>query len=134
MASPPMQGEGAPGPSIARSFIGLGVGEAAARLIAFATTLVIARRLGAEGLGIVSFAFAVLLYLQRVVDAGFDLGIGIREAAARRQNLRDFVPPVLMFRLALAAGLGPAFGPNPRLGFPGLQPRSGGSPVYSGRA
>lgn len=103
MASPPMQGEGAPGPSIVRSFIGLGVGEAAARLIAFATTLVIARRLGAEGLGIVSFAFAVLLYLQRVVDAGFDLGIGIREAAARRQNLRDFVPPVLMFRLALAA-------------------------------
>ena len=101
MASPPM--EGGSGPSIVRSFIGLGVGEAAARLIAFATTLVIARRLGAEGLGVVSFAFAILLYLQRVVDAGFDLGIGIREAASRRQNLRDFVPPVLTFRLALAA-------------------------------
>ena len=101
MASPPM--EGGFGSSIVRSFIGLGVGEAAARLIAFATTLIIARRLGAEGLGIVSFAFAILLYLQRVVDAGFDLGIGIREAASRRQNLRDFVPPVLTFRLALAS-------------------------------
>jgi O-antigen/teichoic acid export membrane protein len=101
MASPPM--EGGSGPSVVRSFIGLGVGEAAARLIAFATTLLIARRLGAEGLGVVSFAFAILLYLQRVVDAGFDLGIGIREAASRRQNLRDFVPPVLTFRLALAA-------------------------------
>ena len=100
MASPPV--EGTPGPSFVRSFIGLGVGEAAARLVAFATTLVIARRLGAEGLGVVSFAFAILLYLQRVVDAGFDLGIGIREAATRRQNLRDFVPPVLTFRLALA--------------------------------
>jgi O-antigen/teichoic acid export membrane protein len=101
MASPPVE-EPTP-PSIARSFIGLGVGEAAARLIAFATTLVIARRLGAEGLGVVSFAFAILLYLQRIVDAGFDLGIGIREAATRRQNLRDFVPPVLTFRFALAA-------------------------------
>jgi O-antigen/teichoic acid export membrane protein len=94
--------EGATPPSIVRSFVGLGLGEATARLIAFATTLVIARRLGAEGLGVVSFAFAILLYLQRVVDAGFDLGIGIREAATRRQNLRDFVPPVLTFRLALA--------------------------------
>ena len=62
----------------------------------------IARRLGADGLGVVSFAFAILLYLQRVVDAGFDLGIGIREAASRRQNLRDFVPPVLAFRLVIA--------------------------------
>ena len=102
MSSPPMEGE-RPGSSIVRSFIGLGIGEAAARLIAFGTTLVIARRLGADGLGVVSFAFAILLYLQRVVDVGFDLGIGIREAASRRQNLRDFVPPVLTFRLALAA-------------------------------
>jgi O-antigen/teichoic acid export membrane protein len=100
MTSPPVEGAT---PSVARGFIGLGVGEAAARLLAFATTLIIARRLGTEGLGVVSFAFAILLYLQRVVDAGFDLGIGIREAATRRQNLRDFVPPVLTFRLALAA-------------------------------
>lgn len=89
--------------SIVRSFIGLGIGEAAARLIAFTATLIIARRLGAEGLGIASFAFAVVLYLKRLVDAGFDLGIGIREAATRRQNLREFVPPVLTFRLVIAA-------------------------------
>ena len=101
MSSPPV--EGSPTPSIARSFIRLGVGEAAARLIAFATTFVIARRLGTEGLGVVSFAFAILLYLQRVVDAGFDLGIGIREAAKGRQHLRDFVSPVLTFRFVLAA-------------------------------
>lgn len=101
MSSAPV--EVSSGPSVARSFIGLGIGEAGARLIAFVTTLVIARRLGTDGLGVISFAFAILLYLQRVVDAGFDLGIGIREAANRRQNLRDFVPPVLTFRLVLAA-------------------------------
>ena len=101
MSSPPVEGN--PTPSLPQSFIRLGVGEAAARLIAFVTTFVIARRLGTEGLGVVSFAFAILLYLQRVVDAGFDLGIGIREAAKRRQHLRDFVPPVLTFRFVLAA-------------------------------
>src|SRR5688572_29740424 len=101
MSSAPVEVSSAP--CAARSFIGLGIGEAGARLIAFATTLLIARRLGTDGLGVISFAFAILLYLQRVVDAGFDLGIGIREAANRRQNLRDFVPPVLTFRLVLAA-------------------------------
>ena len=102
MARPPV--DGARNLSILRSFVALGIGEAAARVIGFAATLVIARRLGTEGLGIASFAFTIVLYLKRVVDAGFDLGIGIREAATRRQNLREFVPPVLTFRLVLAAG------------------------------
>lgn len=101
MTSPPV--DGAKTHSAVRGFIGLGRGEAAARLIAFTATLVIARRLGAEGLGIVFFAFAVVLYLKQLVDAGFDLGIGIREAATRHQNLREFIPPVLTFRLVLAA-------------------------------
>ena len=91
--------------SLTRSFVGLGLGEAAARLIAFVTTLLIARRLGADGLGIVSFSFAILLYLQRFVDAGFDLGIGIREAASRQARLASFVPPVLALRLAMAMGM-----------------------------
>lgn len=86
-------------------FVGLGVGEAAARLIAFVTMLIIARRLGTEGLGVIAFATAVLLYLQRVVDAGFDLGIGIREAAARQGELSTFVPPVLALRSAIAVGV-----------------------------
>lgn len=88
--------------TIARSFLALGGGEAAARVIAFAAMLVVARRLGAEALGVVSFSMAVLLYLTRIVDAGFDLGIGIREAAARRDSIGEFVPPVLAFRLLLA--------------------------------
>jgi O-antigen/teichoic acid export membrane protein len=88
--------------TIGRSFLALGGGEAAARIIAFGAVLVVAQRLGPEGLGVVSFSLAVMLYVSRVVDAGFDMGIGIREAAARRETLGDFVPPVLAFRLLLA--------------------------------
>ncbi|HEY5547600.1 MAG TPA: oligosaccharide flippase family protein [Gemmatimonadaceae bacterium] len=91
--------------TIARSFLALGTGEALARVIAFAAMLIVARRLGAEGLGVVSFSLAVLLYLARVVDAGFDLGIGVREAAARRESLGEFVPAVLAFRLVLAVAV-----------------------------
>ncbi len=91
-----------PHDTITRRFLALGAGEAVARVIAFAATLVLARRLGAEGLGVVSFALAVLLYLSRIVDAGFDAGLGIREAVAHRDSLREFVPAVLAFRLVLA--------------------------------
>ena len=99
---PPLPGSAVAHDTIARSFLALGTGEAIARVIAFGAMLVVARRLGAEGLGVVSFATAVLLYLSRVVDAGFDMGIGIREAAARRDSLGAFVPAVLAFRLLLA--------------------------------
>ena len=88
--------------TITRSFLSLGSGEAIARIIGFATTLVLARRLGAEGLGVIAFSTAVLLYFTRVVDAGFGKGIGVREASARRDALGDFIPTVLALRFILA--------------------------------
>ena len=88
--------------TIARSFVALGTGEVLARLIAFGAMLIVAHRLGAEGLGVISFSAAVLLYLSRVVDAGFDMGIGIREASVRRDTLGEFIPAILTFRLLLA--------------------------------
>jgi O-antigen/teichoic acid export membrane protein len=48
---------------------------------------------------------AVVLYLSRLVDAGFDLGLGIRETAAPRYDLVDLVPTILLLRLAIAAPL-----------------------------
>lgn len=99
---PPPSGSASAHDTIARSFLALGTGEALARVIAFAAMLIVARRLGAEGLGVVSFSLAVMLYFARVVDAGFDLGIGVREAADRRESLGEFVPAVLGFRLVLA--------------------------------
>jgi O-antigen/teichoic acid export membrane protein len=92
--------------TIARNFVALGTGEVLARLIAFGTMLIVAHRLGAEGLGVISFSAAVLLYLSRVVDAGFEVGIGIREVAVRRDTLGEFVPAILAFRLLIAVIVG----------------------------
>ena len=92
--------------TIARSFLALGTGEALARIIAFGAMLIVAHRLGAEGFGVISFSAAVLLYLSRVVDAGFDMGIGIREASLRRDTLGEFIPAILSFRLLLAVIVG----------------------------
>ena len=69
---------------VGRAFVALGSGEVAARLIAFAGTLYVARTLGPSRYGVIGFALAVLLYLQRLADAGFDLGVGVREVAAHR--------------------------------------------------
>jgi len=92
--------------TIARSFLALGTGEVVARLIAFGAMLLVAHRAGAEGLGVISFSAAVLLYLSRVVDAGIDMGIGIREVSARRDTLGEFIPAILAFRLLLAVIVG----------------------------
>lgn len=47
----------------------------------------------------------MVLYLQRVVDFGFDAGLGVREVALHREQLRMLAPSVLTGRLALAAVL-----------------------------
>ncbi len=105
---------------VARAFVALGSGEVTARLIAFAGTLYVARTLGPARYGIIGFALAVLLYLQRLADAGFDLGVGVREVAAHRDELRSMVPALLTVRAAIATLLAGAvavlswiFLPNP---------------------
>lgn len=87
---------------VARAFLALGSGEVAARLVAFAGTLYIARTLGPARYGIIGFALAVLLYLQRLADAGFDLGVGVREVAARRGEVARMVPALLTVRATIA--------------------------------
>ncbi|MES2358951.1 MAG: flippase [Gemmatimonadota bacterium] len=87
---------------VARAFVALGSGEVTARLIAFAGMLYVARTLGPERYGVIGFALAVLLYLQRLADAGFDLGVGVREVAAHRDQLGSMVPALLTVRAAIA--------------------------------
>ncbi|MEO7041284.1 MAG: flippase [Gemmatimonadaceae bacterium] len=90
---------------VARAFVALGSGEVAARLIAFAGTLYVARTLGPERYGVIGFALAVLLYLQRIADAGFDLGVGVREVASHRQDVARMVPALLTIRASIAVAL-----------------------------
>ena len=50
-------------------------------------------------------AIAVVLYCNRVADAGFELGLGVREIAADPGFLTRAVPTILTFRTLLALGL-----------------------------
>ncbi len=89
---------------VARNFLALGLGEAAARLVAFAAMVYAARTVGPAGFGMIGVATAVVLYLNRVADAGFDLGLGVREVAADHGFLVRAGPAVLTLRQLVALG------------------------------
>jgi O-antigen/teichoic acid export membrane protein len=86
---------------VARNFFALGAGEIAARLIAFAATAYAARTLGASTYGVIGFAAAVFLYLNRVADFGIELS-GARDLARDRNQIRNLASSVLIFRLMIA--------------------------------
>jgi O-antigen/teichoic acid export membrane protein len=90
---------------VTRNFMALGAGEAASRLIAFTATVYIARSLGPSLFGAIGVVGAILLYFNRVVDGGLELGLGVREVAAAPESLDRLVPSLLTVRLALAVGL-----------------------------
>ncbi len=91
--------------SVNRSFLALGLGEAVARLVGFGATVYAIRVLGASTYGMVGVAAAVALYLNRVADLGFDLGLGVREIAADSGFLSRVGPSVVGFRSLLSAVL-----------------------------
>lgn len=83
---------------VARNFLALGAGEAAARLIAFLATVYVARVLGSSLFGITAFSAAVLLYLGKLVDGGLDLGLGIQLIASKRSRVERLSPTLLAAR------------------------------------
>lgn len=84
----------------------LASGEGLARLIAFAATVYLARRLGADVYGVIGFAAAVLIYLSRFTDGGIDLGLGVREMAADPVTTAARAPAILTARVTAAVVLG----------------------------
>lgn len=88
---------------MARNFLALGAGEVIARLIAFAATVYLARTLGAASYGVIGFATAITLYLNRVTDAGVELGLGVREVAAAPHAFHALATSLLTARLLIAA-------------------------------
>lgn len=99
---PPPVTDRAPERLVARNFLALGGGEAAARVIAFIATVWVARRLGAASYGVLELAAAVTLYFARVADAGFDLGLGVREIAARPREASAIASSALGARVLLS--------------------------------
>lgn len=67
--------------SQARNFLALGGGEAVSRLVAFATILLLARRLGPENYGIIAFAAGVTLYFAKLAEFALDY-VGVAAVAA----------------------------------------------------
>ncbi|MDH3732856.1 MAG: oligosaccharide flippase family protein [Gemmatimonadota bacterium] len=84
MSTPSSQHEGA----VTRTFVTLGSGDALARIIAFGAFVYLARALGAEAFGTLELAAAIVIYGNRIVDLGFDLGLGVREIAAGDDSTR----------------------------------------------
>lgn len=84
--------------------VALAAGEAAARLIAFATTVYLARTLGPAIYGVTAVAAGVMLYLTQLADAGVELG-GMTDAAAGPARVNALLSGVLRYRLRIAAVL-----------------------------
>ena len=88
--------------TVNRNFLALAVGEAAARLIAFAANVYLARTLGPAGYGIIGVATALMLYLTAIGDSGIDL-IGVREIAASPALSRELGGSLVAARTMIAA-------------------------------
>ncbi|MFQ5745758.1 MAG: oligosaccharide flippase family protein [Gemmatimonadota bacterium] len=104
-----------------RNFLALGSGEAAARIVAFAATVYIARVLGSEAFGIIGFALAVILYLNRIADAGLELGLGVQLIAEDPDRIESIAPSLLTARVLLAALLAAGLAVLGLVVFPGAE-------------
>lgn len=93
-----------PARRIAGAFVALGAGEIIGRLLAFATTLVIARVLGADGYGVYAMALAVGLYLASASESGL-AAVGVRAIAEGTEDVAALASAVSGVRLVIAAAL-----------------------------
>ncbi|MBT8336073.1 MAG: oligosaccharide flippase family protein [Gemmatimonadetes bacterium] len=96
---------------VGRNFLALGSGEAAARLIAFGVTMILARVVGPDGYGVVALAMGVNLYLIKIADGGVDAAgtQSISGAPGRVSRLGSAVLTVrVLVAVAVAAITAPA--------------------------
>ena len=79
-------------------------GDALGRIAAFAAGWYVARTMGPEMFGVMTFAQAVVLYFTHLAACGVDL-TGIRDVALDPTKVRTLVPSLLSFRTLVSAGL-----------------------------
>ena len=77
------------------------MGEAMARVVAFALSVYLARTLGASVYGTVALAAAAMLYAGCVVDCGLDM-LGVRDVAAAPDQAAARIPSFTVLRLLVA--------------------------------
>jgi O-antigen/teichoic acid export membrane protein len=86
---------------VLRRFSALLAGEVGARILGFAIVVVLVRRLGPAGFGIVTFGITLVAWFSYVVDAGTEI-LNVREIARRPDRFRHISERVLGLRLALS--------------------------------
>lgn len=93
--------------TVLRRSAALLTGDVVARAIGFVVVLVLARRLGPQGFGIITLGLALVAWLRFVVDSGTEL-FNVREVARQPERFREIAEQMLGLRLVLsvvAAGL-----------------------------
>lgn len=96
-----MTGTGTPRATPVANFLALGSSEILSRGIAFVATAILARRLGVEGLGLLSFAAAVAGYFGLALTTGFG-EIGAREVARHPDEAMKIAADGTLVRLIIA--------------------------------
>src|SRR5436309_14712319 len=99
-ATPPLE-EVAGWRVLLRSFSTLAAGETIARLVGLATVLLLARRLGAAGFGIVTLGLTLVGWFGLAVDSGTEL-LNVRDVARRPNEFREIASRVLGLRLTIS--------------------------------
>ncbi len=87
--------------SVLRRSAALLTGDVVARAIGFVVVILLARRLGREGFGVITLGLALVAWLRFIVDSGTELH-NVREIARRPAQFREIAEQVLGLRLVLS--------------------------------
>lgn len=86
---------------IVRRFAALSVGEGATLVLGFVVMLLLARRLGPSGFGVVTLGLTLVAWFMYVVDSGTEI-LNVREVARRPDRFRPIAEQMMGLRLALS--------------------------------
>jgi O-antigen/teichoic acid export membrane protein len=93
---------------VLRRFLALAVGEGGARAVSFIAVVVLARRLGPGGFGLVTLGLSIAGWLAIAVDSGTET-LSIREIARRPSEFRAIADRMLALRLAMSLAAAAVF-------------------------
>ena len=99
-ATPPLEEVGS-WRVLVRSFSTLAAGEVLARVAGLAAVLLLARRLGPAGFGLITLGLTLIGWFGLVVDSGTEL-LNVREVARRPDQFRQIASSMLGLRLTLS--------------------------------
>lgn len=84
-----------------KSFLTLALGEGGARLLGFVATVMLARRLGPGGYGLITVGLTLVAWFAIVVNAGTEV-LNVRDIARAPERFRELADRVLGLRVTLS--------------------------------